>query len=73
MDLTRLGMDSVLHANSHKPQEANQTIQYSWVIHHCLKVFASLLYELSMLHLVFFMLWHEQRTWRTPKESMESL
>jgi hypothetical protein len=33
----------------HNSQEANQTIQYSWVIHRCLKVSASLLYKLSML------------------------
>jgi hypothetical protein len=40
----------------HKPQEANQTIQDRWVSHHCLEVFASLLYKLSMFPLVFIML-----------------
>jgi hypothetical protein len=40
----------------HKPQEANQTIQDKWVIHHYLKVFASLLYKLLMLPLVLFTL-----------------
>jgi hypothetical protein len=35
----------------HTPIEANQTIQDRWMIHHCLKVFASLLCKLPMLPL----------------------